>query len=205
MERYTLKTWWKDQEGLAWFGVYQAYADIYPWYKPARYRFYGLIPEFWYYLKCLVWKRYNTVTAKTLPPTWRDADSRMLHINFEILRSVIEDEQIFERNGAEGDPNDGKSWAWALKEMQTLWHWWTVERPARVKLEEDTLHAWAERRGPLQFKEIPGTNLSEMLPGNQDEETERLWKLHNTVEAENDAQDEAMLIRLIKLRPYLWT
>lgn len=204
MKRYTFRDWLKAHKGMAWFGIQARYAELYPWYRPARYKAYGLLPKIWYYLKCKLWRQYNTVTAKTLPPTWQDADERMLHINFEILRSVIEDEKIFENNGAEGDPNDGQSWAWALKEMQGLWDWWTVQRPARLAKEDAAMAAWSLAAGPMVFAPV-ADNLSEMThPEAKSYSKDLLW-LTDELERAGEAEDEAMLIRLMKIRGYLWT
>lgn len=83
---------------------------------------------------------------------------------------------------SEGDPNDGKSWAWALKEMRELWEWWTVTRPAKLLEEQNALMAWYESKGATG-----------------------LWQKYDKLEESIAADDEANLIRLMKVRRYLWT
>lgn len=183
---YGLRDWYDAKRGLAFFGIH----DL-----GGGYRCYGYLPEFVYYLKCRFWRRYNRVTARTLPPTWCDADTRILHINFAILESVIFGEEIFENNAADGDPTDGKSWAWALNEMRELWHWWTVLRPAREAEYDRRLHEWSVLRGPLGDTARAETT-----------EAKAAWvKLQEMDEEVRDGEDIAMLQRLMKVSPYLWT
>jgi hypothetical protein len=212
VKRYTIRDWWRDHRGQQWLRVS---IDRPPF--PPRPRMRGRLPELWYYIRCRFWYRYHVITIRDLPPTWMDADTRLLHAAFQTLGDVIEKEHIFDRNSPEGDPSDGKSWAWALGEMQTLWTWWTVERPAREKRFDAAVDAWsASRNRDIAAHEAAhGTSWRQLVGGiyrwNPDadfesDETKHAWTYLRSMDEEvRDAEDDAMLHRLVAIRLYLWT
>jgi hypothetical protein len=212
---YTWRDWLADHKGQ-----YPLYIQLGYWYElerwpvPGRiFQWHGWIPDLWYYVKCRLWRRYHTVTARTLSPTWSDAVHRLLHINFAILESVIVDERIFERTAADGNPTDGQSWAWALAEMRDLWDWWTVRRPARDAEYERRLHlsCGLRDRDRVAYKAFcPGWDDSPFSsfppdyshPADTAAANAALKELSDEI---TTAEDDAMLMRLMKLRSYLWT
>lgn len=196
MKPYTIRDWYDAHKEMSWLHI-KTWADHLPWWR----RVGGLIPELWYYLRCRCWTRYHVVTCKTLPPTWTDADSRILHACFTELGKVINEEDIFENNAALGDPTDGRSWAWALSEMRDLWDWWTVRRPAREAEYERRLTVW----GDMHRRDNPGS--AWLTNTHQDtKETQAAWDSLNEMNDDiRDDEDDAMLIRLMKVRRYLWT
>ena len=80
----------------------------------------------WYWLKCRLWHRYNVVYISTLPPTWQDRDTVLLHAAFQILTDFVDREQPFDWFDVMAS-NDREYW----EEVLRLYAWWTVERPAR--------------------------------------------------------------------------
>ena len=50
----------------------------------------------WWYFRGLVWDKHNVIKVKTLPPTWVDADFKILHVCFKIFCDVIEKEKLLE-------------------------------------------------------------------------------------------------------------
>lgn len=90
----------------------------------------------------------------------------------------------------------------AAKEIHDLYHWWVVERPLRPDPMEAS--GWSrycnERR-----------NRGDGWLDDDDEEgqpkvdTRPMLDMMNEMEARYEAEDEAMMIRLIKIRQALWT
>ena len=147
----------------------------------------------WWYVRGLLWDRHNVVKIKTLPPTWIDADTKLLHSSFKIFCDVIEKEKILDNISFDytdeiervkkEDWGDGKNKeqeefikqlqeAHTIKqteekEIKDLYDWWKVRRPKR---EED---------------------------------------LDNNFNYDNEdnsyQEDTDMLIRLMKIRKCLWT
>jgi hypothetical protein len=193
MKRYTFTDWVRSHKGQGLLYVSLGYwRELGRLPVPGRiFRWQGWLPDLWYYVKCRVWRRYHVITVRTLPPTWSDADERMLHAMFEILRRVIEDERIFERNEPAGDPIDGESWAWALAEMRRLWDWWTIARPERIKEYDRRLSDWS--------------NICDER-GRKSPEAKAAWDALNELdESITDLEDDEMLHALIRVRRYLWT
>ena len=92
------------------------------------------ITEPWYYLKCLVWYRYNTVVCRDLPPTYVDRDWLLLFASFQVLVDFIELEQpgefhmtreeILALDGYDEERAD----AWGR--IETLYAWWQTRKDA---------------------------------------------------------------------------
>ncbi len=211
------KEWWSDHKAMMLFGISGIY-DYKPWWSPRRYKACGLIPELWYYLKCRVWKRYNVVRVKTLQPTYTDPMNILLHASFAVLEDLIFEERIFDRTADDGDPNDGKSWAWALKEMEELWHWWTVARFEREAEADRRLDLWValDKRDVDAYSKLHGTGWeTEGLVGcyrwrpeehYEQPDTEAAWEATRELDDRAlDAEATEMLVRLAKVRQYMWT
>lgn len=216
---YTFRDWLSDHKGQGLLYVSLDYwKELGEWPIPGRiFRWDGWLPELWYYVKCRLWRRYNVINVHTLPPTWMDADERMLHSMFAILEGVILKERIFENNEPEGDPNDKNSWAWALAEMRLLWEWWTIDRPAREARYDWALHAWSELHNRDRaaytvahpnWQETDNPHLMRWsLPEHvEPADTQAAWEYLKTLDdTVRDAEDTAMMQRLVAVRGYLWT
>ena len=188
LKPYTFKTWREDHTVQPLLRVHLGY-----WYELDRwpslgewFQWSGWIPDLWYYLKCRWWRKYNHIEIESLPPTWSDTEDLMLHGMFQLLRNVVEKEHVLVNIAPEGDPTDGKSWAWALDEIMALYTWWMYKRPAREIEYDRRLSEWSEERftdGPYGPK----------------------WDALRELDDRRDVEDEEMLHRLIKVRQYLWT
>jgi len=69
---------------------------------PSLSRLWRRITDGWYYLRCLVWHRYNVVKAKHLPPTWVDRCQLLPHVMFQVLCDFVEKEDGIKANYFEG-------------------------------------------------------------------------------------------------------
>jgi hypothetical protein len=226
MKAYTFRDWLAQYKGQGLLFVSVGYwRELGEWPKPGRvFRWHGWLPELWYYVKCRLWRRYNTVTASTMPPTWQDANERLLHISFTILCDVVEKEDILHHCAwTEGEhmqtgsatPIDPQFYN--LQEIATLYDWWKNVRPQR----EDPTDWWVaqcakegiERRftdievdPPLGGPEIVGQVTRRVWKTPADEQRNRdiLMQSHE-MELAQDAEDTEMLHRLIDIRGALWT
>jgi hypothetical protein len=153
-----------------------------------------------YYVKCALWKRYNVVRVKTLPPTWTDRDNLLLHANFQILTDFLNKEL----HGRRPDPNYYDSEE--FKEADPLWQescrrrdaveqelwdlndWWHNERQ----------RAWDSLYDGRMFCYRNRKSLSA-------DEAELMRKASYDLEEALNRKDEQQLKRLIELRQYMWT
>lgn len=240
MKRYTWRDYWKSQEGMSLFWVdWNYYSATYRWWDPRRHKIGGKLWEMWYYVRCFLWKRYSTVTPRFLPPTWCDRDNLLLHTSFEILMDYVENEHKHSWTVADlekelakpvEDYQDEMSRAWCesalpyAKEIELLYKWWTVDRPAREAEAGRRLDAWHKlwKRDLYRFRDANkefweerrkpqnGTYLWEGSVPQDDS-----WISPELVDAEalkdqlsdqrRDEEDDEMLRRLIAVRHSMWT
>ena len=101
------------------------------------------------------------------------------------------------------DPRYGKSTSQAekAKEIYGLYFWWTVARPARP----DPYEASGWTAVCEKAREINGGKLTFRTPPELKKEHDRAYKALTKMEAAYEAEDEAMMIRLVKVRHGLWT
>lgn len=104
------------------------------------------------------------------------------------------------------DENYGKltPQAKSTQEVLELYLWWTLGRPLRKDpYDESGWSAYCDKRreksGNLVWVDWNEHSLEEK------EESKRLLDKLNEIEMKYEEEDEAMLIRLIKVRKYLWT
>lgn len=157
------------------------------------------IKDKWRYLKCCLFNPHNILKIESLPPTWCDTIEKIVHVNFQLLVDFMEKEEPFKYINWEFTPEHSA----AAREMRELYYWWKHVRSFRHDpLEDVDAPDW--RFEPVE--DMPG--YSRMIHDENDpkekpwqeackksEEMRQLW----------DEEDDDMMIRLIKLRKWLWT
>lgn len=94
------------------------------------------------------------------------------------------------------------SQAEAAKEIEILYRWWKYERPQRPDVYDASgWTAICERRR----EKYPDELLPEDETKKERTETKKSLDILHKMEADYEAEDEAMMIRLIKIRQSLWT
>jgi hypothetical protein len=212
--RYTFREWWDAHKGQRWLRLRETgwrefgwgwYLRTYRWRAWRVLKASGLLPDVWRYARNRVWDRYNTVTARTLPPTWCDREELLLHAMFAVLCDFVEKEKPF---GHFDTSYSHDAWY----SIRDLYEWWTVRRPARELAEAAALMAWHTefmRMGGFQSVPTDHPMLMEMQPpekrGHDTSEADRLHARHMEMEEAGEAEDDAMMRRLVGLRGHLWT
>lgn len=138
--------------------------------------------------------RFNKIELKHLKPGYYDVDHRMLHANFTLLESFVEKEKPFEHIDWDHDEKH----QYAGSEIKSLYSWWKESYLCRESVMEtfpDNLRPglddWIDNHGSEGETKWPEYHLALRELWEQEER----W---NKEETDN-------LIRLIKIRPYLWT
>jgi len=128
--------------------------------------------------------------------TWRCPKAGL--DNLEWQRKLVHDE----------DYSKGKKYymkptpqAVSAQEILDLYTWWTVTRPARP----DPYDASGWTAVCERAREMNGGKFAWNTPKELKKENDRARKLLDKIEAEYEAEDEEMMIRLIKIRRSLWT
>ena len=134
--------------------------------------------------------------------TWRSPEAGLDHIAWE--KALVYDETWGIEPGAEqyGQPTHQSQRA---AEVEELYRWWTEVYPNRP--DPHDVSGWSEICSRAREKD--GEILSILNHENRTEEEEaevrRALDLSQEIEEQYEAEDEEMLIRLIKIRKHLWT
>lgn len=122
---------------------------------------------------------------------WYDSDQQILQANFLILKNYVEKEQPFKHI----DWNCNKEMKSVAEEIKILYGWWV---DGRSKEYEAVWSEWKKRDCSYHFETAEDNLLKFVWTGDDNSD------LHKK-EHELSEKDTEMLIRLIKIRKYLWT
>jgi hypothetical protein len=147
-------------------------------------------------------KKYKTPWYRTILRirAWRCPEAGIAYL--EWATALKHNEDWIDKN----DPNFGKPTHQALAAQETLalYNWWKVERPKRP--DPSDASGWSnyceEKR-----KTIRDATFWNSLSTNDDDKeySSKILDALRKIEQEQDEEDTAMLIRLIKIRQSLWT
>ncbi len=161
--------------------------------------------DIWWGFLHRTFKKFNIVKIKSLKPGYYDVDHRMLHANFQLLVEYVEKEKPFDHIDWEHDELHRH----VAREIRALYYWWTEIYPNR-KNPLDNLKD-EDRPAPFEcYSDLPGggavygekeRRLEEKLYPKYRAALESSWEL----EKKWDQEEEDNLIRLMKIRQYLWT
>lgn len=155
------------------------------------------------------WDKYHVPWYKRVPywmrwKEWRCPEAGIAHLIWEM--SLINDYYWLPEEERASQPGFGDETPQALAahEQYELYHWWKNVRPTRP----DPMDAGGWSAYCEYAKNKYGAGWIGLDEDNTDEENrmskEALDKTHE-IEAAYEAEDEEMLIRLIKIRRSLWT
>ena len=141
----------------------------------------------------------------SLEKGWANRDDLLLHASFQILIDFVERERPFEIVDWKQDQKHSE----AAKEIRYLYRWWAKLRPNRHDpmddLKENERPSSEEQLKPVYDND--GKTIIHYELTNQSEKypkyyamLEKSWRLEKKWQDE----DQANLIRLIKIRRFLW-
>jgi len=145
--------------------------------------------------------RHRLTTKKHLIRTglekgcWWDTDSRMLYGLMNLLEEFIVEEKAFE--WIEWNSDDAHRHVG--EEMRLISAWWK-NYDNRLKEIDDALSKWHDTK----FTGGEDNWIEDINKGDTPE-TEMLYDHLYKLEADLEVEEEDMLIRLIKIRKFLWT
>jgi len=128
--------------------------------------------------------------------TWRSRDAGLAHLDW--AAGLTHNEEWVDKDS----PNYSKPTPQALQamEIKALYLWWTEVYPNRP--EPYDVSGWSAY---CDEKRKRGIDVFETDPQENKEESRRLLDTLHDLEAKYEAEDEEMMIRLIKVRNGLWT
>lgn len=131
--------------------------------------------------------------------TWRCPEAGMEYLNWAAGLTMNEDMGLVPSDPKYGTPTHQ---AIAAKEIIALYKWWTEVYPNRP--DPYDVSGWSEicaRRRENDPDDLLGEDDTE----NEKKESRKALNIANHVEENYSKEDEAMMIRLIKIRDSLWT
>lgn len=127
---------------------------------------------------------------------WCDKDRVMLYACFQLLMDFLEKEKPQKIVDYVNNRKQKKTW----KELQSLSHYWKMERP-RAEKEISRLTAKAVKHSKMVSEPVPGGKSLRVVWKKRDDKTfKRLYKLEDNFEE----LEERMLFRLLSVRKQLW-
>jgi hypothetical protein len=163
------------------------------------------IEEAWMHVICSgkEWKIYKNPWYRSVFRVWRCSEAGVAHLNW--AAGLKHDEEWDNKN----DPSFGQptSQALAAQEILALYRWWKDERSKRPDpMDASGLSSYYDER--QKAAEIAGDEplWSSLLVNEKDSELYRkMSDICHQMEKEQDEEDTAMLIRLVKIRHSMWT
>lgn len=131
---------------------------------------------------------------------WRCPEAGLDYLNW--AAQLKNDEEWLDKNNPEfGKPTQQ---ALAAQEILILYNWWKNERPNRPDPHDASgLNAHYDKK-TKNANENDNDTLSQIFSSNKTEDERAMLKLAAKLEEEQDNEDTDMLIRLIKIRQFLW-
>ena len=166
-----------------WWPITRIVVD--KWYWGFKYRF---IPK----------HQYHIIKPKTLKPDYHNQYDLILHASFHVLIEFVEYEEEFGMVDWRATPEHSEFW----DEAHRLVYWWKHIRP----FQED----WLERDypyppGPIEAKDNEMWVIYDKYRCTDEyKEWSRISKIRQEHEIQFEKTDESYLIRLAKIRMFLW-
>lgn len=141
----------------------------------------------------------KTLKIHTLNMGWCDRDYMLLHAAFQLLVDFVDREKPDQIVDWNSDAETKRAW----KEIQSLYRWWKLTRPAR----KSPLDKKGLKRPPLRLKKKPGLDRSQIFNYSNEKYADYniALKKHMKLTDKWHKEDQANLHRLIEIRPFLWT
>lgn len=148
------------------------------------------IKDTWYYYKCKFFRQYNVVRCKTLPPTWVDEDTLLLHSCMEVLRRFMV-QNPFEQHDYTCSWESGEFGHFETKEKFDAWN------NPRLEFKKELTEIW---EWWLEYSKV-NKDLMDIYDGHGKGKD---WKVLNQKMDELKVKEDWALQTLIKHRQCLW-
>ena len=145
---------------------------------------------------------HNIMKIDSLSREYSDPREYLLHSSFQILKNFIEDEEPFGFIDFSTNELD----RWVEKELKTLYHWWTVERPNREDAYSGDFHGKEYIEEEADYLGLIPTEDPDLFMGaTLTKEYKAYLDACREEEDRQEREDNHMLQRLINIRCHLWT
>ena len=155
---------------------------------------YSRIRDWYHKIKCRFFEKYYLLDTRLPKDSWFDTDHKMLYAMMALLLDYIEKEKPFEIINWESDDFHKH----AKKEMLEIKDWWDNYENRQKEIEK-ALQKWSDLRTGGKEDLLSNINKPET------EESQKQNDLLHELEDKLENEETEMMIRLIKIRKFLWT
>jgi len=168
------------------------------WYDMWHYtRPFCTIRDLYYDTKNRLFKRYDLVRTGLNKSAWWDIDSKILYGMMNMLVDYVEKEKCFEILDWDHDKEHKR----VKKEIEEIYDWWK-NYPNREKEIDEVLTAWHD----YVYEDVMELDIFEQIKkGKKDKTSKKLLDQHCDLEKKLNDEETEMLIRIVKIRNFLWT
>lgn len=168
---------------------YKVYSWLFHWECKIG-RFMEIPRNIKYYLKNRFIRRTHLINTKLAPGQWWDSDSKILYGMMNVLQDYVTNEKALEKINWDATPEHKN----IKMEMIEILNWWNNY--------QDRLDSNDKLLAEVTFdhENVMKNFTKESLEREKDK-----FNAHSEAEAKLEAEETEMLIRLIKIRKYLWT
>ena len=189
---------------------YEVYGDC-PWLiDKVFYPFFKMLSDARYWLLYRITREHAYHIIYTdLKPGYCDQRERILYGCMQCVCEFVKESQGEEElqrwtNELINDPGAiNERQANLQTEALAIYRWWKYERPADIKREAELLHL-AYGGDEIEFEETDNPKLHKMVFNNAPGK-EKIKEEYRLLEKKIQDDEQAYLIRLINIRPGLWT
>ena len=164
-------------------------------------QFRNTVTHFVYYLRCMLVSKYNVIKIRRLPPTWTDCDTILHQFIFQLLEDFIEKEQPYGDDFSEeamlnhiahyletGFQSDQDRYD-VHKSLIKIYRWIKDDFDRYECRLKSLYSSFSVSDDPLRF------TVGDL----------KVYELVEAEEARQDKEIEETMMKIIKLRHYLWT
>lgn len=134
--------------------------------------------------------QYHILKPRSLKPGYYDSDTRILHACMDELSEFVEWNKRNDWIDWSGDDKHKR----AYSEMKAIYKWWNKDRATMEEKSGEMLRRWHD-----------AYNKDGGFDGKRTKKTKKLSDEHHRLEDLIVSTDEEMLIRLMKIRRFMWT
>jgi hypothetical protein len=201
--RTAIRRWWKD---------FKSNKKFMGWRYAIRTEMRGIwgvrkLQNFLWAIRYRTYKKFHVVKTD-LKPGYHDIDQRIVHANFCLLCEYVEKEHPFEHIDWDSDEDHKR----VASEIKEIYNWWKNVYPTydkhnplyaddvKAPEHDSKVHAVDEDGDPTTYEWVDKPGQEEIA-----KKFREACLASYEYEKKQDAEIEANLIRLIKIRNYLWT
>lgn len=212
-----IRRWYKsEKEELLWEIQFRGiFKGLRRWFYITFLEFSKIRDFYWFLKHKFIPKHQHHIIRTELEPNWHDSDTKILYSCFKILCDFVENEFDNVTWGSPEEELPDPTWKeWnedqrkAGKEIKDLYHWWKNVYPkydenSPLYGEKSDLLSWSFV--PVEFDKDGDPTRSKLVFPEDTKERKLLFLEAEEYEKRCEQEIDDMLIRLIKVKKYMWT